>query len=292
MALLLLLGSSAAVAPQRRALPPSPYPTRLAAAAFAPRPRPIRCELLPSAASEAAAAAGAAVLSLFGDVSSPRAFRRQSIAAREVEAEHAGRARELTYGELRLDFFWELLAAAAPRAAERFVDVGSGCGRLVLAAALAHEWEWAAGVELLRGLHEVAEASHASLREAARAEGVPLAPCRFVCAEAERALPSLLGAEGSTAVVFVYASCWPSVGPYLPRLSQTLAAVLPSGSRVITVDKQLVSSDDATVKTQELWRFELLASMSRPNYNTFESVGYVYELVRGDLSAANSTLLT
>ena len=62
----------------------------------------------------------------------------------------------LSYGEFALPFFFQLLALARPVAGERFCDVGSGCGRLVLAAALAHRWKGACGVEMLSELHALA----------------------------------------------------------------------------------------------------------------------------------------
>ena len=74
------------------------------------------------------------VESLFGATSSARAFSRQDLSEKEVEAKFGGAPTWLTYGEFDLDGFFELLRAAAPREGETFVDVGSGCGRLVLAA--------------------------------------------------------------------------------------------------------------------------------------------------------------
>eukprot|EP00966_Prymnesium_polylepis_P271861 6281127-Prymnesium_polylepis.1 len=96
-------------------------------------PRPPLCACATVGAQPLAHEAGAAevVGALFGSVSSRQAFGRQAMSLREIEEDgRDARARELTYGEFDLDFFWELLRATAPRPAERFVDVGSGCGRL------------------------------------------------------------------------------------------------------------------------------------------------------------------
>jgi precorrin-6B methylase 2 len=185
--------------------------------------------------------------SLFGTVSSRQSFARQAAAETEAAARFApSRGKELTYGEFDLPFFFSLLADAAPSAGESFLDVGSGCGRLVLAAALAHSWETAAGVELLEHLHTSAQEAHTRLRAVLEGEpSVSLSPCRLVCAEADEALPSLLRSTCAPHVVFVFATCWPGAGPYLPNLSATLAANLRVGSRVITVDKQLVVRPDA-----------------------------------------------
>ena len=93
--------------------------------------------------------------------------------------------------------------------------------------------------------------------------------------------------------------------PFLPELSRTLAQVLSLGSRVITVDKQLVSSDSAggseastgsESDSEPRWCFELVAPpLERPNYNTLQSTGYVYEMVdpgrAGRAGGAMKTLL-
>eukprot|EP00966_Prymnesium_polylepis_P029072 674391-Prymnesium_polylepis.1 len=136
----------------------------------------------------------------------------------------------------------------------------------------------------------MAERTYATLREAAQDEAIRLAPCQFVHEEADSGLPQLLDRRGASAVVFVYASCWPSVGPHLTTLSRTLAALLPIGSRVITVDKQLVSSDDCAAG-DDAWSFKLLSTATRPNYNTFESVGYVYELVAAGERPAGTAMV-
>ena len=56
---------------------------------------------------------------------------------------------------------------------------------LVLAAALAHDWKTASGVEVLDNLHNSALDAHAKLT-ALESDGVSLAPCNFVHGEAFR----------------------------------------------------------------------------------------------------------
>ena len=219
------------------------------------------------------------VQSLFGSESSSQAFARQGASISAVEAVFASRAKELTYGEFDLRGFLALLDEADPQPGDSFVDVGSGCGRLVLAAALAHpSWASATGVELLEHLHESAVADHDRLVALLKTEpSIGLAPCRFVCGEATEHVPKLLATSdstGSAAVVFVYATCWPGAGPYLPALSHTLASSIPVGSRVITVDKQLVEEDEEG----GAWSFSLLSQRQMSNYNTYESTAYVYRL--------------
>jgi hypothetical protein len=75
--------------------------------------------------------------------------------------------KEFTYGEFPLPLFGELVdraacyAAACPggrRADAEFLDLGSGAGRLVLAAAaMSNPWKRCRGVEYLPSLHLLAE---------------------------------------------------------------------------------------------------------------------------------------
>ena len=155
---------------------------------------------------------------------------------------HGGAPTWLTYGEFDLDGFFELLRAAAPREGETFVDVGSGCGRLVLAAALVHNWRACVGIEMLGDLHELATKSHTKLVAASADLGLQLAPCELVCDEADSALPR--AREGRRRRRRLRVRDVLAVGGAAPHaLSETLAGALPDGSRVITVDKQLVSDD-------------------------------------------------
>jgi len=213
---------------------------------------------------------------LFGSVSSRQAFARQRVAEEETTERFVStRHKALTYGEFDLDFFLDLLDDAAPQPGERFCDIGSGCGRLVLAAAMANDWAGTAGVEVLEQLHARAINAHTKLSSMLADEPglAPLAPCRFVCAEADEAMPHLLHNGAQSHVVFCFATCWPGTGPVLPGLSETLATSgMPVGSRVITIDKQLVEAEP------QRWRFELLSTREAPNYATHASIGYVYRL--------------
>ena len=79
-------------------------------------------------------------------------------------ADNADRAEGLTYGEMSTAHFLDVLDAllAADPAAAQFVDVGSGRGQLVLAAAFAAppgRLVRCVGVEVLPELHEIAAAA-------------------------------------------------------------------------------------------------------------------------------------
>lgn len=72
--------------------------------------------------------------------------------------------KHLTYGEYDLLFFAQLMDRALDHYNEDmaswdgkvFTDIGSGTGRLVLAAAALHPWKLCRGLEVLEGIHNVA----------------------------------------------------------------------------------------------------------------------------------------
>lgn len=72
----------------------------------------------------------------------------------------------LTYGELPLATFHELMQRCQPKAGEAFIDLGAGLGQLVLAAAYYYPFKKSAGVERLPPLLEAAKAAHAKLASA------------------------------------------------------------------------------------------------------------------------------
>jgi hypothetical protein len=221
------------------------------------------------------------VLALFDREDSTRAFGRSMIArgqaARDFPDEMGNR---FTYGEFDLDFFTTLLALAKPRAGEIFCDLGSGCGRLVIAAALSgYGFSNAIGIELLDELHKLAAGSLRTLEPIiATTDELDLSPCEFFAGDGNELIAQLVQqvedeAARPTWTIFSYTTCMPSVGPYLCELSASLGAILPVGSRVITTDKQLISDDHGR------WDFRLLHQLEAPNYGTWTSTGFVFELV-------------
>lgn len=177
----------------------------------------------------------------------------------------------LTYGEFDLELFATLVERAFGSrgpAGRTFVDVGSGCGRLVLAAAaLWPELACVAGVERQEELHRMAEAASAAIN-------LPVRPLRrFVCADAADALaPAGELAAGASDVLFAYSSSFAGYGDRLTDFSSTCGTVLPVGARVVTTDKRLADG--------EFWRFELLDAIDGANRETAGSVGYVHEVTR------------
>ena len=164
----------------------------------------------------------------------------------------------MTYGEFDLTFFARLLRRAGPAPRDCFVDVGSGAGRLVLAAALLHPRTWrnCHGVELSAPLHDLAIAARYRFEEnfgtgtgeapGASAPGalaprawphLEIAPCQYTlsdCMGGEEGLAALREAD----VAFSYAVTW-AHGDAHDRLVRTLARELPDGARVISINLPL-----------------------------------------------------
>jgi len=68
------------------------------------------------------------------------------------------KGRSLTYGEINLPAFAEVLKIVVPASGEKFYDIGSGTGRAVLLAAqlYPHTLTKCCGIEIVSGLHQVA----------------------------------------------------------------------------------------------------------------------------------------
>lgn len=189
---------------------------------------------------------------------------------------------DLTYGELDFEFFTELLSAVEPKPGETFLDIGSGCGRLVAAAALLHPWSRAVGIEIVGELHEEATSIAQRLAATATATGLPLSPCEFVRELAQSAVPRLLGGAAasdealSPCVVFCYATTWPCGEGYkLVELSSVLGSALPTGSRVVVVGRRLEPSDG----------FDEIGFSQRQSEATgLKASAFVYELNRNPAS--------
>jgi len=177
----------------------------------------------------------------------------------------------LTYGEFDLSFYRALMESAmttdrSPRP-ETIVDIGSGCGRLVLASAML--WPEAArvaGVEVVPALHSLAVAAEQS--DALPGSG----PARELylgdAADVLRVGAPLQDAS----LCFCYSTTHPSVGNVLTDLSELCGACLRTGTRVVTTDKLLGEGESRA--------FKLVDALEGPNRETGGSVGYVWEVVR------------
>lgn len=137
----------------------------------------------------------------------------------------------------------------------RFVDFGSGAGRLCLAVAAMHAWGSVVGVEAMEPLHSIADmATRVAEQRGALREGVARSlHSADALPHEEPVAPVLARAD----ITFLYSTAFPSEdGLRLPRLSASLASVLREGSLVITADKWLVG---------ERFRFEDLTTVRGEN---------------------------
>lgn len=178
-----------------------------------------------------------------------------------------------TYGEFPLESFDILLDRAttewAIKDAERhskrptFVDLGSGCGRLVLYMALTRpDWD-VHGIELSPLLHSEAIQAH----DRARASGWCTQDnnISFHCGDASQFRELLQGAD----IIFCYSTTWKTNGFSPERGTLVLAQEwnnILSACRdgvVITTDRSLDSS------------WQILDKIDVPNPEAYESTGYI-----------------
>ncbi|EEC49637.1 predicted protein [Phaeodactylum tricornutum CCAP 1055/1] len=182
---------------------------------------------------------------------------------------------QLTYGEFDFYFFASLLDKAhslfyqdsdrpvpSDWSGMTFVDVGSGTGRLVLAAAALHpSFRECRGVELLPGIHEKALATladcpvddegRAQLRTMSREESgplhtIPMAPVSFACGSFESPYVYI----GDADIVFVFSSCMGH--GLLDGLAQSIGRSCKPGTLVITTDYMLpLEADIAAVEDDD-----------------------------------------
>lgn len=151
----------------------------------------------------------------------------------------------LRYGELG----FKAVASVLKRLREKFdlgegglcLDLGSGMGKAVIAAALAHKFRKSVGVETLEGLHVL------SLELASRYEGET---------ELEMVRGDLLKADDVCKVadvIFVHAACF--TDKLWVRVAQLLATCVTATCFVVTVSLQLPAADfdrlDAAVEILE-----------------------------------------
>lgn len=165
---------------------------------------------------------------------------------------------ELIYGEFDFHFFAALLDRAYafyrcdPRnqvtagngwTEKTFVDIGSGTGRLVFAAAALHPWGLSRGIELLPGIHKLAverkkdlsttENGMHSLATPQRNQPLNLAPIEFVCGSFED--PYIY--FGDADIIFLFSTCLPK--NCLERFAESVGRQCRPGTIVITIDYML-----------------------------------------------------
>ena len=138
------------------------------------------------------------------------------------------------YGELSWSGAWDVVGLANPKEGDVFIDMGSGVGKMVLAAAMTRGFKECRGVEILPELHEKATMARAKLRDAVGDEAFAMLPPTTL------ELGDMLAADVSDAdIVYCFATCFsPEV---TGALAAKLEAEMKSGARLILVSKQIES---------------------------------------------------
>jgi hypothetical protein len=212
---------------------------------------------------------------------------------------------EFVYGEFDAIFFAHMLDRAhelyyrnlpnkQPDWTDKvFCDLGSGTGRLVLAAAALHRWKKCRGVELLESIHMAAEEnlSKCSIRDEPSVEttttvespevengsvqyalpspnvpgGLPLAPVEFSCGSFDDPYEYF----GDADCVFAFSTCFGQ--DLLDMLSRAVGGQCKPGCIVITTEHQLKTEgvvepnlEDPSLPSGP-YKLELLEEMSGRN---------------------------
>jgi SAM-dependent methyltransferase len=172
-----------------------------------------------------------------------------------------------TYGEFDFFFFAQLLDRAhglwkthngetmTDWSDKVFVDIGSGTGRLVAAAAALHpSWKTCRGIELLPTIHESAVASLGQCGAppslaTTSSQPLPMAPIELVCGSFDDPHANL----GDADLIFMFSSC---LNPaLLTQLAHTIGRDCRPGTLIITTDYKLdlagsvPSSTDGSIMT-------------------------------------------
>ena len=153
----------------------------------------------------------------------------------------------IQYGEVKPSSFEKALAWLEPRPGESFIDLGSGTGKAVLTAAAAYPFATAVGVEIVKALHDAAEAALARGRGGGKAGGGGLkaAEVRFVCADALK----FPWTNGSYACIFVSLTCF--TDEMVATVKRGVES-LPKGTRMLVTSRPLESASLKLIRRETL----------------------------------------
>lgn len=215
---------------------------------------------------------------VYGDTSDGAMAYHRWTAAR-AEAEETGLREKhgtaLVYGDVDLGLMLHGLWLAGVKDGDRLVDIGSGYGRVVLAAACTYDGgegtrvQSVTGIEILPMLNEYARDMDRKIRE----QWPELPETSFVLGDfrtCEKAKNALQEAD----VVFAFATTWPAVDGVATELATALQERLKVGARAVLVDTRV---SDAGFDGK---RFVLLGRFEEENAATGSSTVSVYRVER------------
>jgi len=152
----------------------------------------------------------------------------------------------LTYSELDLSTVNKILTTLKNQHTKLyagkgiFVDLGSGCGKTCVAAALLHHFEKVVGIETMQCLHDAATAAQAKYGEAALPEGVEKPELQLIKGDFVTDLAAQLEPLASSiSVAFACATCF---GEEQLKALASLAMLMPDDSIFVTMSQELPDS--------------------------------------------------
>ena len=182
---------------------------------------------------------------------------------------------DLTYGDVPFDVIAAALEKICPEAGSTFIDLGSGVGRGVVAAALLWPFAQCIGVEILSDLHRAALGPVQRFRElkstfvdhgldpARLATGIEVRCSDLFTVDLAQCCRGDGDGDAASAGVMIFVCCvtWPVA--LMARLASKLAQELPDGASVCTVGQRLPHAVDlesiggkGAVQFEETSRFE------------------------------------
>lgn len=149
----------------------------------------------------------------------------QKVSRRERREKNKIENKSLTYGEIGFEAMSAILKKLPPQEdLQVMVDLGSGVGKAVFAAALLYPFKQIVGIEYLEGLHQLSEHT----REGARLESVN----QFLLGDF-----LVVDAGVEPDIVFIHCACFSE--KFMKKLVRRLTQTLKQDAIVVTVSIQL-----------------------------------------------------
>jgi len=176
---------------------------------------------------------------------------------------------ELTYGEMDVLLFAQLLDDASmymttPTYDHKLLcDIGSGTGRLVVAASALHpSLHVSVGIEILPGIHELAVQTGMTLEKQHRGvlppHDLPLSPIELICGSITSEADMKLNSEllNRVDLFFLFGSSMPE--QVVTEIGHTLGNHAQVGALLISMDKELPTGRMRHPGTGIYYQFEAL----------------------------------